>query len=256
MEALTAISLPPELSVLATGAIALIARLGAMMFFLPGIGELGVPVRVRLILILTIAAAMFPMVVPARTEIIASMSLIELMAFESLIGFALGFSFRVLVYALTITGTIVAQSINLSQILSPTLAAEANTSVSMLLVMAGGALFVTFDWHTASIGLLYRSYEIFPLGELPATDALAEWALSRTAAAFSLAVALALPFLLISFLYYLVLGLINQAMPQMMVTFIGVPANVLAGLVILFLALGTMLVVWTDAVREVFAGFW
>lgn len=256
MDWLAGLDIPPGLSALAVGGIALIARLAAMISFIPGVGELGVPVRVRLAIILALSAALYPLVVPGHLEAVAHMGLVPLILFEIIIGFALGFAFRVLIYTLTIAGTIVAQSISLSQIFSPTLAAEPNTSVSTLLVMAGSALFVTLDWHTASVGLLYQSYEVFPLGELPASDALAQWALERTAGAFALAVGLALPFLLINFLYNLVLGLINQAMPQMMVTFIGVPGNVLAGLLILGLAIATMLTVWRDAVTNAFGGFW
>ncbi|WP_370335893.1 flagellar biosynthetic protein FliR [Parvularcula marina] len=256
MDWLAGLAIPPEMSTVATAGIALIARLAAMISFIPGIGELGVPMRVRLAIILALTAALFPLVVPGHLEAVSQMGLVPLMLFEVVIGFALGFSFRVLIYTLTIAGTIVAQNISLSQIFSPTLAAEPNTSVSMLLIMAGSALFVTMDWHTASVGLLYQSYELFPLGEVPASDALARWAIERTSGAFALAVGLALPFLLINFLYNLVLGLINQAMPQMMVTFIGVPGNVLAGLVILGLAIATMLTVWADSVMEAFGGFW
>ncbi|MEM9232821.1 MAG: flagellar biosynthetic protein FliR, partial [Pseudomonadota bacterium] len=216
----------------------------------------GVPMRVRLAVVLALTGALFPLVVPAQLGAVAEIGLVPLMLFEAIIGFALGFSFRVFIYALTIAGTIIAQNISLSQIFSPTLAAEPNTSVTMLLVMSGSALFVTMDWHTASVGLLYQSYELFPMGELPDSGAVASWATERTAGAIALAVGLALPFLLINFLYNLVLGLINQAMPQMMVTFIGVPGNVLAGLIILALAVSTMLAVWSDAVRTAFEGFW
>lgn len=256
MEWFGTIEIPSELSLLATGSVALFARLAAMISMVPGIGELGVSMRIRLMIILVLTAAIFPLVVPLQLEQIQSSGLLMLMGFEVIIGFALGLGFRVLIYTLTIAGTIIAQNISLSQIFSPTLAAEPNTSVSMLLIMSGSALFVTLDWHTASIGLLYRSYEIFPLGEFPDTGALAKWATERTGAALSLATSLALPFLLLNFLYNLVLGLINQAMPQMMVTFIGVPANVLAGMVILCLAIATMLVVWADTIPEAMRGFW
>lgn len=255
MEALASLDLPPGLPIVATAGIALIARLSAMMFFMPGIGEVGVSVRIRIAVVLALTAALFPIVVPGNLVRVATMDIVPLLLFESTIGFALGFTFRVLIYTLTIAGTIVAQSTSLSQLFSPTLVAEPNTSVSMLLIMAGSALFVTLDFHTASVGLLYRSYELFPMGELPASDALAKWGLERTTGAFTLAAALALPFLLINFLYNLVLGLINQAMPQMMVTFIGVPANVLAGLGILALAITTMLTVWLGAVQDAFGVF-
>jgi flagellar biosynthetic protein FliR len=115
---------------------------------------------------------------------------------------------------------------------------------------------VTLDLHTHSVGLLMRSYEVFPLGDMPVTGAVAQWATERTMGAFALAVSLAIPFLLIGFLYNLALGLINQAMPQMMVTFIGVPANVLAGLVILGIGIVALLTAWIGHMSGALGGFW
>ena len=108
----------------------------------------------------------------------------------------------------------------------------------------------------AGQALLMESYEVFPLADLPDLGGLAQWAQSRVTDSFSLAVSLALPFILISFLYNVILGLINQAMPQMMVTFIGVPANVLAGIFILSIAFAAIMMAWLQHLDIGFEGFW
>ena len=247
---------PGAIGALLTGAVAILLRLSAMIMFLPGIGEIGVPMRVRMTLVIALTAAISPVILPVQLDAVTEIDIFALLAFEALIGFSLGFIFRLLVMALSVTGTIISQSASLSQIFGPGFAQEPNPTIGTLLMVMGTALFVTLDLHTHSVGLLMESYMLFPLGDVPDTGALSQWATERTAAAFSLAVSLALPFILISFLYYLVLGLMNQAMPQMMVTFIGVPANVLAGIVILGLAISTIATVWLDAVQDGFGGFW
>ncbi|MEM6650398.1 MAG: flagellar biosynthetic protein FliR [Pseudomonadota bacterium] len=256
MDWLSSIPIPSTLVPFIIGAVAVLLRLSIMIFLLPGIGEAGVPVRIRAGVVIALTAAMVPAIVPTQMVDLTTTDILVLFAFEGLIGFALGFSFRVLIYALTIAGTIIAFASSLSQIFGPGLVAEPNPSISMLLMMAGTALFVTLDLHTMSVGLLMQSYDLFPLGNVPDTGALAEWAMERTAGAFALAVSLALPFVLINFLYNIVLGLINQAMPQVMVTFIGVPANVLAGLFVLGLSIVIILQVWADAAEIAFRGFW
>lgn len=256
MEGLPQDGLPEALSVLIAGALALVARLSLMIFLLPGIGEATIPVRVRMLLTIVLTAAIFPLVVPSQMAAIAATPFVALLLYESIIGFALGFGFRVMIYALQMAGMIIAQTTSLSQLFSANLVAEPNPTISILLTLAGSALFVTFDWHTEAVGLLFESYRVFPMGDVPETGFLAEWATGRAAGSLALAVSLSIPFLLIGFLYNVVLGLINQAMPQMMVTFIGVPANVLAGLFLLAVSIVAMLTVFAERTAPALGGFW
>ena len=48
-------------------------------------------------------------------------------------------------------------------------------------------------------------------------------------------------------IYNVALGAINRAMPQLMVSMIGAPAQTLGGLALLMIALPTGLMVWNDA---------
>lgn len=256
MELLASLPIPPNLTVLIVGAVAVLLRLSLLVMFLPGLGEFGIPVRIRMGLVLAMTFGVAPLLLPTQLLRAAQTDVLSLLIFESVIGFALGFGFRVFVYAAQIAGTIIAQSASLSQLFGPGLASEPNPSVSMLLLIAGAALFVTVDGHTRAIALIYQSYLVFPLGEVPDLGALAKWATEKSADGFALAVSLSLPFILLSFLYNVVLGLINQAMPQMMVTFIGVPANVLASLVLLAISVGAILIAWLQNVETAFQGFW
>ena len=70
--------------------------------------------------------------------------------------------------------------------------------------------------------------------------------------AFSLAFLLAAPFVIASVIYNLALGVINRAMPQLMVAFVGAPVITLGGIVLLFLASPLMLSVWNDALMTFF----
>jgi flagellar biosynthesis protein FliR len=58
---------------------------------------------------------------------------------------------------------------------------------------------------------------------------------------------LAAPFLIASLLYNLALGVINKAMPQLMVAFVGAPAITWGGLVLLLVTTPFVLPVWFTA---------
>ena len=75
----------------------------------------------------------------------------------------------------------------------------------------------------------------------------------QVAHAFELAFVLAAPFVLMSVLYNLALGVINKAMPQLMVAFVGAPVITLGGLFLLFLAAPTMLTVWMSGLDQFMA---
>ena len=110
------------------------------------------------------------------------------------------------------------------------------------------ALAVITGLHVKAAELLILTYRILPFGYfLPGAD-VAEWGVAQVGYAFSLAFTLAAPFVLVSILYNLTLGVINKAMPQLMVAFVGAPLITAGGLFILFLSAPVMLQVWMNAV--------
>ena len=116
--------------------------------------------------------------------------------------------------------------------------------VSSLLMMAGLTLALTMGLHIEAVRLFLWSFEQFPLGRAADMENLAWWATQKSMAAFGFALSLSLPFVLLNFLYNLMLGLINRAMPQLMVSFVGLPAITGVGLMLLAIAVGTVLTVW------------
>ncbi|WP_051881534.1 flagellar biosynthetic protein FliR [Parvularcula oceani] len=230
-------------------AIALFTRMSLLVFLLPGLGTRAIPVRVRLIAALAVTALLFPAVAPLVEE----GPVLPLLAGEALVGAFLGFGFRVLVFALSIAGTIVAQALSLSQIFGAGISEDSSTTVSTLLTLAGAALFLTADLHIAAFGILLDSYRTFPPGGYEgASGPIAQAALSACADAFAFGLSLALPLVLLNLAYNALLGVLNRAMPQLMVTFVGMPAITFGGIALLTAAVGGMLIVWMDRAQALF----
>ena len=90
------------------------ARIGTMMMMLPGLGELSVPVQVRLVLAVVLTAVLLPLHRDAFQIDLRSFGPVLLMlGQEILIGAVLGITARLIISALQVTGSIVAQQLGL-----------------------------------------------------------------------------------------------------------------------------------------------
>lgn len=228
--------------------IAILTRLSAMMFLLPGVGMRIIPVRVKVALVLALSFLLLPIV---GDRYLAETTMVPLFLGEALAGLFLGFSARVFIFILSIVGAIVAQSLSLSQIFGAGISEEANTTISTMLTMAGAVIFLSLDLHVVMIGIAVQSVDAFPPGAVlspVSVGAIAETVLAACGQGLALALALSLPFLLLNLAYNTLLGVLNRAMPQLMVTFVGLPAITLSGLVLLFSGVSGTLTLWLDAV--------
>ncbi|RVV97967.1 type III secretion protein [Mesobaculum littorinae] len=226
-------------------------RVGAVMALLPAFGEQVVPLRVRLVLSLALTL----LVAPGLSDLPRlgpGADWPRLMVTEPLAGIALGAVLRLLVMVLQIAGVMAAQATSLSQIFG-TQAAEPLPAMGHMLTMAGLCALVMTGLHVRAVELLLLSYELLPPGLFPDAGELLEWGVARVGHAFGLAFSLAAPFVIASMLYNLTLGIINRAMPQLMVAFVGAPAITAGGLILMALSLPGMIGVWMRSVDAVLA---
>ncbi|MFQ5562451.1 MAG: flagellar biosynthetic protein FliR [Parvularculaceae bacterium] len=229
-------------------------RISAFVFFLPGLSEQTVSMRVRLAAALAIALVLTPIVLDAAPH--APQSAIEAtlaFAAEALAGAVIGFSIRVAIFAIQIAGSIAAQSLSLSQLFGTSLNSQPEPPIGTLFMFAGIAVAVSAGLHFKAVSALALSYEIMPFGVFPGASETGEWAAARTAFAFSAGLTLAMPFVVLGFVYYLAIGAANRAMPQLMVAFVGAPAITLGGLALLALATPVMLSGWLNMVDAIIA---
>jgi flagellar biosynthetic protein FliR len=231
---------------LATG-FAVFLRVGAAMAVLPAFGEQILPRRVRLVLALAFTAVVVPAVAPMLSPPAEGAALARFWAAEVTVGLTLGLGLRLFVLALQTAGTMAAQATSLAQIFGGSAGIDPQPAVAHLLTLAGLALAVIADLHVHVTQALVASYAALPPGLFPPAGLIAGWGTWRVAEAFALAFALAAPFVVASLIYNLALGVINRAMPQLMVAFVGAPALTLGGLVLLALALPPLLEVWLEA---------
>lgn len=217
-------------------------RVGAMMALLPAFGEQMVPPRVRLAVTLAFTAVVAPTVFPMLPEAPGPVAMLA----EAVVGLMLGAGLRLLVHGLQTAGTMAAQATSLAQILGGA-GVDPQPAMARVLVVAGLALAVAAGLHVRAAELLILSYDMLPAGRFPAAEDAAQLGVAQVARAFALAFSLAAPFLIGSLVYNVALGVINRAMPQLMVAFIGAPALTAGGLILLAVLAPVMLTIWMQA---------
>ena len=240
--------LGPDLSYWVAQFILTVARLSFVIILIPGIGEQMIPPQIRVYVLLGLSAAVSGLGI---TNYVLPESLTDLgvvIITELLLSLFLGIGLRVVIWSLNIAGSVIAQSIGLAQPLGIALENEAQTATANLLSMAGAALLFSMNFHIEVISSWIGLYETIPIGGTSwVTQA---FLFDSIYAAFAFAVLLAWPFVAMNLLYNVCLGFINKAMPQMMVAFVGAPFLVGAGLFLLAVSIGALLIVWQERIMQ------
>lgn len=217
-------------------------RIGGMMAVLPAFAERSVPMRIRLGLALAFTMIVAP-ALPIRTMPDAA-SMIGLMLSEAIAGVFFGLMLRFFVLALQIAGTIAAQSTSLSQLFGGSAGTDPQPAMGHLLVISGLALATSMGLHVHMCDYMIQSYELIEFGRAISPSQLADIGVAQIAACFELGFNLAAPFVIASLAYNVTLGVINKAMPQLMVAFVGAPAITAGGLLLLLISAPIMLSIW------------
>jgi flagellar biosynthetic protein FliR len=239
----------PDLSGLALVYLLVFARVGAMIMLLPPIGEAGIPSRVRLVLALAIAFALAPVVAanyPAQAPASAAM-LALLIVQEVTAGILIGAMARIIMSALHVAGYLIATQTGLAyaQTIDPT-QGQSGAIVGNFFSLLGATMIFATDLHHLAIGAIVGSYKLIPPGASLPTGDMAELTVRLVSGAFALGFQLAAPFLVFGFAVTAALGVLSRMMPQLQVFFVAMPINILAGLSLLALLLGTMMTMFLN----------
>ena len=229
------------------------ARIGTMIMLLPGLGELSVPPRVRLTVVLVLTAVIMPLHRSTYAiDLRAAGPVLVMLGQELFIGAVLGMVARLTISALQVAGSVIAQQMGLGFVtaVDPT-QGQQGVIVGNFLSVLGITLIFAFDLHHLVIGALNDSYVLFKPGEVPIIGDVANVLTTSVAGAFRIGIQLAAPFLVFGLLFNLGLGILSRLMPQMQVFFVGMPLSILAGLLILFLVLGAMMTTFLGHVEGV-----
>lgn len=204
----------------------------------PGFASDRVPVRVRLLVALTVSVALFPAAGASIRDAIDGQNpgtLVWFAGCELLIGVVLGLLARFFFLALETLITTVNMTIGLGNIFSVAAETDPMPALSTFFITAAVTFVFILDLHLELLRGLVASYRIAPFaGPLTKSTFLAD--LSGTLGqAYVLALRITSPFLLFALIVNLGFGFLARLTPQAPVYFISAPFLIVAGLYAVFL---------------------
>jgi flagellar biosynthesis protein FliR len=230
------------------------ARLGTMAMLMPGLGERGVPVRVRLVTAVILTLLLLPIHRDAYTVNLSQgfAPVLTILIQEVLVGAVLGLTARLALSALIVAGTTIAFQLGLgfSMAVDPT-QDQQSVLVSNFLAILGVALIFATDMHHLAIGALDQSYSIFRPGTVLPSGDVAELMISTVSGAFRVGVQLAAPFLVFGILFNVGMGVLARLMPSLQVFFLGLPASIMIGFAIMLALVGVLMATFLGYLGEV-----
>ena len=248
-------AIEPFISTLFFSFFVVFARIGTALMFMPGFGEVQIPVRPRLSLAVLISLSLLPLTPIASALPDSAVTAVFLLGTEVLIGLWIGLCARILLSALQFAGFQVGQVSGLANAFGPSFGSfEGATMVATLLLMSAVTLIFVTDTHHLIIRALLASYQVFPPGQFVLAD-LADQILRVASASLYIGTAIAAPFFVMGVILNLGMGLANRMMPQLPVFFVAASLLIGAGLLILAIALPAMLDYFLVRFQEWIMGF-
>ena len=214
-----------------------LARILALLVAAPPFNNPALPMRVSLLLGLAIAAAIAP-VLPAMPVIEPASGLgLLILAQQMIIGFAMGFTLRLVFSAVDMAGNLISNQMGLgfATAYDPQSASQ-TVVVSEFLGMLALLVFMAIDGHLMVIATLTRSFSVLPIG-----GAIANGSWSNIANAggviFSSGILLALPVVVTLMITNTALGVLMRVAPQLNLMAIGFPITIILGFAALFISM-------------------
>jgi flagellar biosynthetic protein FliR len=249
------VAIEPFISTLFFSFFVVFARIGTALMFMPGFGEVQIPVRPRLSLAVLISLSLLPLTPIASALPDSAVTAVFLLGTEVLIGLWIGLCARILLSALQFAGFQVGQVSGLANAFGPSFGSfEGATMVATLLLMSAVTMIFVTDTHHLIIRALLASYQVFPPGQFVLAD-LADQILRVASASLYIGTAIAAPFFVMGVILNLGMGLANRMMPQLPVFFVAASLLIGAGLLILAIALPAMLDYFLVRFQEWIMGF-
>ncbi len=223
-------------------------RVGTAMLIMPGLGESFISQRVRLHLALGISFVLFPLLyqyMPA--QIPATFPLVMMIISEAIIGLMIGTVARIFMVSLDTAGMVISMQSGLAnaQVFNPALASQGSIIGAFLSVTGIVVLFALNLHHMLLMGVV-ESYKMFPVGDVLDTGSMAELISQAVNASFKIGVKLAMPFMVLTLLIYVGMGVLSRLMPQIQVFMIVLPLQIWVSILLIGISLSALFTYWAQ----------
>lgn len=217
-------------------------RPGAAFLAAPVFGAANVPVQLRLVLALAVgipSAAVSGMAIPA--DGIFSLDGFLFIGAEVVAGLAIGFALQIGFAAALLAGEVISNTMGLGfAAMADPVGGQMSPAIGQFLSMLGIFLFLAMDGHLALVSIIVESYKLLPPGDAWLSFEALGSIVRFGGLVFAAGLSIALPVGFAMVLVQIVMGVIARSTPTLNLFAVGLPATLLAGIVLLAVAMPVM----------------
>lgn len=217
-------------------------RIAAFLMVVPVFGNQLVPMRVRLLLALTTAILVFPILPDVPLVDPLSLPMVVLILEQLIIGAVLAFLVQLFFHIFVLAGQMIAMQMGLgfASMIDPTNGVSVAV-VSQFYVLLVTLLFLSFNGHLVIFEVMIKGFEFMPIGGRSVHQSAIYTLASAGGWMFSSALLLALPAVTAILIVNFAFGVMTRAAPQLNVFSLGFPFTLIFGVFILWVALAGFL---------------
>jgi flagellar biosynthesis protein FliR len=216
------------------GFLLVLTRLVPLFLFAPLFSSKMIPMRVRGVIAVALAIGLSPLALAGQVAPTDALSIAGLIGKELLVGLAFAFAVGILFHALSIAGALLDTLIGFSfgAAVDP-MTGNQGTILSQFYTLMGVMIFIAINGDALLSRGFAETFELVPLLETPALQALLDGAIGAFSGIFFAAIQICAPVVLALVLTDIAFGLVTKVVPQLNVFSLGLPTKVIVGIVIM-----------------------
>jgi flagellar biosynthesis protein FliR len=214
-------------------------RIGGLVLAAPLFSSAAIPMRIKMLMTVAMAAAVFPSASVHLTMPLTLETALTGLLGEMAIGLFIGFCLSIMLMSVQLAAELMSHQagILLGSVFNPMLD-NSESVLSQLYYFAALLGFLAIGGHRQVVRALLDSFETIPPLGFQFTGGLVELVLDLVAVAFEIAIRISAPTVIALMLAMLALGFISRTVPQLNILTIGFPLKL--GLALLVMALTVM----------------
>ena len=227
-------------------------RVGAFLVSAPFFGGRMVPLQIRIVFSFCLGFWILGTLQFPDQNTLLGPKLILIVLQELFIGLTVGLVLNICFSAVSLAGEKIAATSGLafaSQV-DPTGGGQSPV-ISQIFMIFLIVVFFSVNGHLIVLGLIYKSFELYPLGQFTSYGDLISAGLSASDILFKSAAAIVLPVVIVLLFVNIAIGFITKSAPQLNLFSFGFPMTLIGAFLILFYSVDAIAFAFKDLIQEI-----
>ena len=228
-------------------------RVGAFLISSPFFGSRMVPIQIRIVFSFCLGFWILGTLQFPDQNTLLGPKLILIVLQELFIGLTVGLVLNICFAAVTLAGEKIAATSGLafaSQV-DPNGGGQSPV-ISQIFFLFLIVVFFSLNGHLIILGLIYKSFEFYPLGQFTSYGELVSAGLSASDILFKSAAIIVLPIVIVLLFVNIAIGFITKSAPQLNLFSFGFPMTLIGAFLILFYSVDAIAFAFKDLIQSIF----